>query len=282
MQTIITTRSEFSLTTQLDMFNRRIWVQDYKVNDATALRCFLLDLAKKQNLEKIIFPVKEADLPLLQGEEFQLEGVINGYFQGSNAYFLTTYLSEKRCNSSSLLREKQMLEKILGQPREYKLALPKKYSLEIATSRHAKKMAELFKIVFKSYPTPVYDPKYLNEAIQKGDLYLVCCDGDTLAGVATAEIDWKQNHAELTNCATHPDYRGLGLNTILLKRLEESCLAKGINCLYSLARASSYGINLILHRLGYDSQGTLINNCHIAGDFENMNIWVKPAYDKNK
>ncbi|GAB6181980.1 putative beta-lysine N-acetyltransferase [Desulfotomaculum defluvii] len=282
MHTITINKPEFSLQANLDLFNRRIWVNEYSFNHAPALRFFLLDLAKKQNIEKIIFPVKEKDLTLLQGNDFQLEGVIKGYFQGSDAHFLTTYLLEKRRTSGSLLEEEQMLQKILGQSREYDMILPNRFSIKFATSQHVEKIAELFKTVFKSYPTPVYDSNYLNEAIQKGDLYMTCYDGSTLASVATAEIDWNQSHAELTNCATHPDYRGMGLNTILLKRLEENCQTKGIHCLYSLARASSYGMNLVFHRLGYEFQGSLINNCHIAGDFENMNIWVKPTLDCHK
>ncbi|MEG6522276.1 putative beta-lysine N-acetyltransferase [Desulfotomaculum sp. 1211_IL3151] len=282
MPIITINRPEFFLQANLDEYNRRIWIQDYRVNNATALRFFLLDLAKVQNLEKIIFPVKEADLHLLRGEEFRLEGVIKGYFQGADAYFLTFYLSEKRCRSGSLLQEKQLLEKILGQPREYQSVLPKGFSLKLATGEHTKDMAELFNTVFSSYPTPVYDPSYLREAIQTGDIYVVCYEDHTLAGVSTAEIDWNQRHAELTNCATHPDYRGMGLNTILLKRLEENCRTKGIHCLFSLSRASSYGMNLVLHRLGYEVQGRLINNCHIAGDYENMNIWVKPTLNSYK
>lgn len=282
MHIITVNRPDFFLQANLDKYNKRIWIHDYKVNNAPALRFFLLDLANGQNLEKIIFPVKEADLHLLRDEKFQLEGKINGYFKGAEAYFLTLYLSEKRSSSDSLLKETQMLAKILGHPREYKSVLPKGFSLKLATSEHTKDMAELFNTVFKSYPTPVYDPNYLKKAIQKGDIYLVCYEGNTLAGVSTAEIDWNQRHAELTNCATHPSYRGLGLNTILLERLEGHCQAKGIHCIYSLSRASSYGMNLVLHRLGYEFQGKLINNCHIAGAYENMNIWVKPTLDFHK
>jgi len=45
-------------------------------------------------------------------------------------------------------------------------------------------------------------------------------------------------------------------------------------CLFSLARASSFGMNLF-RRLDYRYRGTLINNCHISGAYEDMNTWVK-------
>nr|WP_315989693.1 hypothetical protein [Desulforamulus aquiferis] len=34
-------------------------------------------------------------------------------------------------------------------------------------------------------------------------------------------------------------------------------------------------MNLVLHRLGYTFRGTLVNNCHIGGSYEDMNIWVR-------
>lgn len=276
--TLITKQEkEFSFLANLDLHNQRIWLHDYHFREATALRNYLVQFTQEQGLEKIIFPVQSKDLSLLEGNGFVKEGMIEGYFSGQDAHFLTAYTSKKRKTSKHLPAEQQMLEEILAQPARIDFTMPEGFELKKATVEDAQAMAFLFSKVFSSYPSPVFDPLYLTRAMQKGDLYLVVCAEEKLVGIATAEIDWDHSRAELTNCATDPHFRGLGLNTLLLKNLELACLTQQINCLYSLARASSYGMNLVLHRLGYQFRGTLINNCHIAGDYEDMNIWVKPS-----
>ncbi len=34
-------------------------------------------------------------------------------------------------------------------------------------------------------------------------------------------------------------------------------------------------MNNVFHRLGYEFNGRLVNNCDIFGAYEDMNIWVK-------
>lgn len=274
-------QEEFSVLAKVDKENRRIWIHKYQVKDHSVFSKFLTEWAKEDELEKIIFPVREEDLNHFRKDGFFEEGVIENYFQDSKGYFLSAYPCSQRGKSEFLHEEQGMLKEILSQPRMIKICLPEEFILRQATKDDIPSMANLFRKVFASYPTPVYDPHYLHRTLTKGDLYMVIYDGQHLAGVATAEIDWDYSRAELTNCATHPDYRGLGLNTILLKDLEQYCLAQQIRCLYSLARSSSYGMNLVLHRLGYVFRGTLINNCHIDGRFEDMNIWVRPKGYRN-
>jgi hypothetical protein len=62
---------------------------------------------------------------------------------------------------------------------------------------------------------------------------------------------------------------------ILLEKLEEDLQSQGIYCAYSIARALSFGMNAVLHQLGYMYRGRLLNNCYIFNKLENMNVWVK-------
>ena len=48
-----------------------------------------------------------------------------------------------------------------------------------------------------------------------------------------------------------------------------------IDNLYTIARARSAGMNRVFYNRGYRWTGTLVNNCHIAGDFEDMHVWCK-------
>lgn len=61
----------------------------------------------------------------------------------------------------------------------------------------------------------------------------------------------------------------------LIFLIEEELKNNGIYCVYSIARALSFGMNAAFHQLGYTYQGRLTNNCYIFDKLEDMNIWVK-------
>jgi putative beta-lysine N-acetyltransferase len=79
----------------------------------------------------------------------------------------------------------------------------------------------------------------------------------------------------MTDFATRADQRGLGLAQHLLAALESDMERRGILNLYTIARARSAGMNRVFYNRGYDWTGTLVNNCHIAGRFEDMHVWCR-------
>lgn len=269
--------NNFSVEVRKEELSRRLWVTRYSAASPSALRRYLTDLALRYGMEKIILPVRSTDVRLMSGEGFIEEGKIPGYFNGEEeSHFLASFLSFERSVSPALEKEKRMLREISGRSRSWGFKKPSDIIIRRAEKKDALPMANLFRRVFSSYPTPVFDPDYLSRSMDKGDIFMVACRDDKIIAAAAAEIDREHRRAEMSDCATDPDFRGLGLNSVLLCHIEKECLARNIKCLFSLARASSYGMNLVLHRLGYACGGTLVNNCHIGGKLENMNIWVLP------
>lgn len=63
--------------------------------------------------------------------------------------------------------------------------------------------------------------------------------------------------------------------SFLIEALEKEMAGEDIVHVFSLARASSFGMNAVLYHSGYQYGGRLINNCFIAEGLENMNIWCK-------
>ena len=55
----------------------------------------------------------------------------------------------------------------------------------------------------------------------------------------------KEGNAELTNCATLPEYRKHGFMKSLLIKLEEELQEKSIFCSYTIARSLSFGMNAL-------------------------------------
>ena len=71
----------------------------------------------------------------------------------------------------------------------------------------------------------------------------------------------KEGNAELTNCATLPEYRKHGFMKSLLIKLEEE-LRERFSAPIQLLDLS-FGMNLAFHQLGYTYTGRLANNCYI-------------------
>ena len=116
---------------------------------------------------------------------------------------------------------------------------------------------------------------YINKLLESGCLFGGVFHRERLISIASAYPEKDLCRCELTDCATLPDYRGLSLTERILMLLEKEIKDKGPLTLYSLARARSYGMNRVFHKLDYKYQGRLINNCCLSGGFEDMNLWVK-------
>jgi len=150
------------------------------------------------------------------------------------------------------------------------------YRIRTAGPGDILQMTSVFKRVFETYPSPVFDASYLLEAMSNNVLFKVAEAKNTIVAIASADMDKHNLNAEITDCATLPEHRGNALLATLIMSLEEDLNSKNFKTLYSLSRAVNPGINISLAKLGYSYKGRLINNCHICGGYEDMNIWVKP------
>ncbi|SFH36023.1 putative beta-lysine N-acetyltransferase [Desulfotomaculum arcticum] len=277
MNTISENNQYFSIKMTLDSFSKRIWVKSFSCEDPLKMIKYLKNCCREHGLEKIIMPAAQEHLKSFEKGGFRPEGLIEGYFNGRAAYFLTAYTDPRRAKSDKYDQYLDNVHKIVQSPLKNPGPLKPGYRVEVPTTKDVNEMAMVFKKVFATYPSPVDQPDYLAAVLGKSTLFRAVKYNGAIVSIAAAEVDRDNSSAELTNCATLPEMRGMGLMSKLLQELEKDCLANQIDCLYSLARASMYGMNLVFHRLGFVYRGTLINNCHIGGNYEDMNIWVKPA-----
>ena len=119
-----------------------------------------------------------------------------------------------------------------------------------------------------------FDPAYVEETMQSHVVYRLVRDSSgSLVAAASAETSLEHRNAEMTDFATLPSQRGLGLAQHLLAALEHDMADRGIRSLYTIARARSAGMNRVFYNRGYELTGTLVNNCHIAGQLEDMHVW---------
>ncbi|WP_031516279.1 putative beta-lysine N-acetyltransferase [Desulfofalx alkaliphila] len=274
-QTMLTHNdNNFSLKVMVDSINQRLWVWDYSLRNGEAFSQYLKNKASMHSAAKIIIPARRKDLGELIKHGYLLEGTAEGFFNGKDAFFMASYPEPTRRQSDKLEQKMNDLRKILASPKKLAKKLPPGYSLRFATTEDATELAKLFNMVFSTYPTPLNNADYICELMNNDTIFILTEQNGAIIAAAAAEIDSDNSNAEMTNCATNPSHQGLGLMHIIMEELQRTVLDRNIKCLYSLSRASEYGINLILHRMGYTYSGTLINNCHISGQWEDMHLWV--------
>ncbi|MCG6961992.1 MAG: putative beta-lysine N-acetyltransferase [Acidobacteria bacterium] len=257
--------------------NRRVHILDYEGSNLIGMVEELAEKALDLKLGKIFVKAPVEDRAALEAAGMQAEATISGYFNGKPAVVMSRFLDQNRRQRPAAEEEESILRKIRSRPADPSVpALPDGYLMRVARPEDADELAALYDTVFKSYPFPITDPGFLIETMLSDVVYrIVRDDGGSLIAAASADTIRAHHNAEMTDFATLPDRRGLGLAQHTLAALEEDMAERDIRYLYTIARARSAGMNRVFYNRGYEWTGTLVKNCHIAGRFENMHVWCK-------
>lgn len=258
----------------VDYVNERLKIFDSYISDASSLT-EIIGFARYKKLGKVICNSHTGSLQHFISCGFIEEGRIEGFFNGKDAHCVSLFTDEKRAKSSNSSEAEKIISLCMEKPK-IQTKLNEQYRIRTARLNDTLQMTHIFKRVFKTYPSPVFDESYLLEAMSKNVLFKVAEVKNTIVAVASADMDQHNLNAEITDCATLPEHRANGLLSTLIMSLEDDLSSKNFKTLYSLSRAVNPGINISLAKLGYSYNGRLINNCHICGGYEDMNIWVKP------
>lgn len=257
-----------------DSFNKRMRVVRYDGAIEKALPD-IVAAAKEEDAEKIIIYTKQHDVAVLAKQLFAPEGYLKGYYLGHPACVMVRYLTEKRSQTDSYIKEQEMIEALYRTAPHPRTENRPSFTMRKAETNDMYQLSMLYKKVFRTYPTPVFDPAYIEKTMNENTMYYVMFDHDRLISAASADMNPELGHAEMTDCAVLPEYRGHSLTSFLIEELEKEMAEKEIFHVFSLARAASFGMNAVLYHSGYQYGGRLINNCYIAEGLENMNIWSK-------
>ncbi len=236
----------------------------------------LKTISYKEKAGKIIAYTREQEKSYFEEYGFVQEGIIEGYFRGENAFCYSYFSNVQRKYSYHLVEENRIIEETLSAVyKETPSSKFKTYVIRTASESDAEALAHFLGDNFTSYPTPVHDPDYIKEIMKERALFKIALHNGEIICTASADRNIDLLNAEITDCVTHPGYRGKGLTGHLIHLLEQDLMASGYITLYSLARAISPAINRALRKNGFQYGGRLINNCCIMGNIEDMNIWVK-------
>ncbi len=261
--------------------NQRIQVLDYEANNTDALVKTLGNGAHDAGFGKVFLKAPIHEKAGFEESGMVAEATIDGYFAGQPAVVMSLFLDEERRQRPFAEEEESILEKISSKPTTGSSSeTPAGHTMARATIADAEDLAGLYDRVFASYPFPITDPDYLVSTMETNVAYRVVRNpAKEIVAAASAEIDFEHHNAEMTDFATLPETRGLGLAQLLLSALESDMAKRGIGNLYTIARAQSAGMNRVFFNNDYSWTGTLVNNCHISGGFEDMHVWCKTSPD---
>jgi putative beta-lysine N-acetyltransferase len=264
-------------TIQHGLVNQRIYLMKLEPLDLPGIIPELDALALQSRYQKILAKIPGKHKALFSKAGYGQEGLIRNFFRDrDDALFMTKYFSSQRKTMVDDDNIKEILS--LATNSKEKQSFNKfdpNQTFHRCRAADAHEMSQLFKTVFKTYPFPVFDPRYLIESMNRHSRYFCVRRNGRMISIAAAEIDYANQSVEMTDFATLSKYRGQGLASYLLKQMECEMLQQGMRTLFSIARALSPAMNITFANYGYLYGGTLINNTNISGRIESMNVWYK-------
>lgn len=258
-------------------FNDRVYVKDYKY----ALDPYLINqiqlLAKDFDYGKIIAKIPKEAWVKFSRNNFELEAKIPKFYNGRKpCLFMAKYNNKRRKKIRNRKEILNILNQLKNQENLELAPLEEAYSIRVLVKKDIHEMVQLYKTVFETYPFPIHDEKFIENAMLGENIYFGLFDHKKLVGISSCEMSTVEENVEMTDFAILPDYRDKQLTEHLLKKMEQAMKDMGIKTAYTIARSISLPINATFSTAGYTYAGTLWNNTQISGNIESMNIWYKP------
>ncbi len=261
--------------------NDRVYLMKLQQDDVPGVLEYIDELVDQHDYSKVFAKIPETSkAPFLQAG-YSVEAQVPGFYQGEvDGLFLANYPQPERQNDPDAAVVAKVLDAArakTGSAVPVGLQDDGNHQCRLAQTDDCSAMADLYQRVFSSYPFPIHNPDYLAETMTDNVIYAGIWQEDELMALASAEVDRAGSHAEMTDFATDPACRGKGLAHLLLAELETLMAREKIQTCYTIARATSFGMNITFAKSGYQYGGTLVQNTQISGGLESMNVWYKPV-----
>lgn len=257
--------------------NDRVYLIKLAGEDLPGIVRELDSIASSNKYGKIFAKVPSYARDVFSENGYCVEAHIHCFYNGvDDVYFMAKYFSESRRRVPDREKIKEVLLVAKSKAKQGReLTLSDGLEFKIRGGEDAVEVAQVYSKVFETYPFPIKDSRYIKESMGKDIKYFSIQDHGRIIALSSAEVDYSSGTAELTDFATLPGYRGNNLAGYLLQAMEDMVFDRSVKTCYSIARALSYGMNIVFARNNYEYAGTLINNTNISGRIESMNVWYK-------
>lgn len=204
-------------------FNDRIYLMKLDKSDNPEILDYMDELALKKKYSKIFAKVPEYAKKDFLEHGYTVEAHIPGFFNSKkDVYFLGKYFSEDRKNDSNSELDEKVLKTAISKSNEsFSEKHADNFSYRICTEKDIPDIVNVYKKVFETYPFPIHDPAYIKKTMNMNVIYFAFFDRDKIVSLSSAEIDPDSCNSEMTDFATLPEYRRLGLSGFLLNIMEK-------------------------------------------------------------
>ena len=257
--------------------NQRIYVMRMSPDDIPDIIPLLDELAKKEGYSKIFVKVPESTIPVFSAVDYIVEATVPYFYHGlDSAVFMGKYFIHERNRVYNTKGIADILSASFKHAQDkYTPQLPKEFSLTHANFEDVQEIAAFYRSAFKTYPFPIFDPDFIKKSMSEDVCYFCIRQSNRIVAVASCEVNTEFLNAEMTDFATNPLFQGKGLAGNLLYAMETEMKNDNIRLAYTIARATSFAINILFARAGYQYAGMLPNNTNISGAMESMNVWYR-------
>jgi putative beta-lysine N-acetyltransferase len=260
-------------------FNDRIYVMRTHREDLDDLLPYLENLTTTRGYGKVIAKCPAGCSAAFEAWGARCEATIPGYYGGNeDALFMARYFDDERQVERRPQDVADNLAIASAKAKEPASRQVRNWDgqAQIAGPDDLVEMSRVYRIVFPTYPFPIDDPSFLEQAMQNDVVFFKLARGGRIGALASAEIDADNRAVEMTDFATLPEFRGQGAAQCLLGAMEQAMRQRGYQTAFTIARAYSTGMNVTFAKHGYTHGGTLTMNTNIGGAIESMNVWSKP------
>lgn len=255
--------------------NNRVYLLKLDTNDLPEIIDKMCELGQIHGYTKIFAKVPATAYKHFLERDFVEEALVPAMCRGEcSGIFMCKYLDQARAvpENSKLLASVLDAARLSTQEPAKRCRTSSVVQLD---QDDAEELANIYASVFESYPFPIHDPDFIRQSMSNNVVFFGIRKNGKIVAAASAEMDKSWGCVEMTDFATLPEHQGKGAASKLLARMEESMRARGIHTAYTIARATSFGMNIVFAKRHYTYDGTLYNNTQISGRLESMNVWHK-------
>ena len=257
--------------------NDRVYLMHLNTGNPRNLIPVLDDMARRNGYGKIFAKIQAPLWHIFESAGYEKEAVVPGFFRGKvDAFFVAKYFSYER---KTFLEDKDALEPIPENTQSVPTSTSRVqgayHNIDACQPSDTAEMSTVYRRAFASYPFPIQNPAFLDRMMDAGNLYFCIRVKGRIVALAAAEVDLPHQVVEMTDFATLPQWRGRGFAGSLLRLMHRRVRDLGIQTAFTIARASSPGMNSVFKNRGYHYAGLLKNNSQICGSIQSMTVWYR-------
>lgn len=255
--------------------NNRIYVQHLAPDQIGSLLSQLEQMVTTKKYDKIFAKIPSSSWPQFKAAGYTKEADIPLFYSAkTDCFFVAKFFADRHRTDEDFTN----LQKIIRDERTHfkksAESIPQ-FPIELCTTANAEELASFYSKLFVSYPFPIFNPAYLREIMGENVQYYCIREDNQIVATAATELNSAEKYVEMTDFATLPEWRGKGLAASLLRHMDKEVCPLGIATAFTIARATSYGMNRVFKNCGYNYSGLLINNTQIGGRIQSMAVWYK-------